>query len=249
MLGYWLTAYRRTWRGSVFGRFLSPVLFLLSMGLGLGTLVNSRAGGVDGVPYLQFVVPGLLAAQGMWVAVGESTYQVLGAIRWQRQYHAMLATPIAVWQVLLGHLAYVALQLTGATLVFLGVAAAFGAWGSWWVLLAVPVTVLTGLAFAVPIFAFSATQDGDDGFNILFRFVITPLFLFSGTFFPVDRLPVWLRPVAWLTPLWHGVDANRELALGSPRAVLLAGHVAYLLVVLAMSGWLALRSFRRRLVV
>jgi len=249
VLGYWLTAYRRTWRGSVFGRFLSPVLFLLSMGLGLGTLVNSRAGGVDGVPYLQFVVPGLLAAQGMWVAVGESTYQVLGAIRWQRQYHAMLATPIAVWQVLLGHLAYVALQLTGATLVFLGVAAAFGAWGSWWVLLAVPVTVLTGLAFAVPIFAFSATQDGDDGFNILFRFVITPLFLFSGTFFPVDRLPVWLRPVAWLTPLWHGVDANRELALGSPRAVLLAGHVAYLLVVLAMSGWLALRSFRRRLVV
>jgi len=249
VLAYWLMAYKRTWRGSVFGRFLSPVLFLLSMGLGLGSLVNSRAGGVGGVPYLQFVVPGILAAQAMWVAVGESTYQVLGAIRWQMTYHAMLATPIAVWQVLLGHLAYVVLQLTGATVVFVGVGAAFGAWESWWVLLAVPVTVLTGLAFAAPIFAFSARQDGDDGFNILFRFIVTPLFLFSGTFFPVDSLPVWLRPVAWLTPLWHGVDADRQLALGTPKALLVAGHVGYLVVVVALAGWVALRSFRHRLVV
>jgi lipooligosaccharide transport system permease protein len=131
----------------------------------------------------------------------------------------------------------------------MAVGAAFGAWASWWVGLCLPVGVLTGLAFAAPIFAFSATQEGDDGFNVLFRFIITPLFLFSGTFFPVDQLPVWLRPVAWVTPLWHGVQANRELALGvaTPAAVL--GHVAYLLAVVVLGGWLALRSFRRRLVV
>lgn len=249
VLAYWLSAYRRTWRGSVVGRFLSPLMFLLSMGLGLGGLVDRTSGGVHGVPYLRFVVPGILGAQAMYVAMGESSYQVLGAIRWQMQYHAMLATPLGVGDVLLGHLAYVTLQLGGASVIFLGVAAAFGAWGSWWALLCLPITVLTGLAFATPIFAFSARQEGDDGFNVLFRFILTPLFLFSGTFFPIESLPVWLRPVAWVTPLWQGVDANRQLALGVPDAWRVLGHTAYLLLVVAAGGWVALRSFRARLVV
>ena len=111
----------------------------------------------------------------------------------------------------------------------MAVSAAFGAFPSWWVLLCLPVTVLVGLAFTVPIFAFSAKQESDGGFNILFRFVITPLFLFSGTFFPIEQLPAVLRPVAWLTPLWHGVDANRELALGSPDFARVGLHVLFLL--------------------
>ena len=249
VFGSWLTSYKRTWMGSIFGRFLSPLLFLLSMGLGLGGLVNRSAGGVGGVPYLQFVVPGILAAQAMWVAVGESTYQVLGAIRWNMRYHAMLATPIGVDDILLGHLTYVAMQITGATAISIGVAALFGSFGSWWVLACLPITVLTGMAFAVPIFAFSAKQDSDGGFNILFRFIVTPLFLFSGTFFPVDQLPAVLRPVAWVTPLWHGVDANRSLALGSPSAASVLGHTAYLLAVIALGLWLARRTFTKRLVV
>jgi lipooligosaccharide transport system permease protein len=174
---------------------------------------------------------------------------VLGAIRWNMKYHAMLATPIGIDDILVGHLAYVAMQITGATAIFIGVAALFGSFSSWWVLLALPITVLTGMAFAVPIFAFSAKQEGDGGFNILFRFIITPLFLFSGTFFPVGQLPVFLRPVAWVTPLWHGVDANRSLALGSPDPVSILGHTAYLLVVIAVGAWLAHRTFTKRLVV
>jgi lipooligosaccharide transport system permease protein len=231
------------------GRFLSPLLFLLSMGLGLGSLVDRSAGGVGGVPYLQFVVPGILAAQAMWVAMSESTYQVLGAIRWDMKYHAMLATPIGVEDILVGHLAFVAVQVASATAIFLGVAALFGSFSSWWVLLALPITVLTGMAFAVPIFAFTATQETPDGFNILYRFIMTPLFLFSGTFFPVDQLPVFLRPVAWVTPLWHGVDANRSLALGSPHLAGVLGHTAYLLVVIAIGAWLARRAFTKRLLV
>jgi len=221
--------------GSIFGRFLSPLLFLLSMGLGLGGLVNRSAGGVGGVPYLQFVVPGILAAQAMWVAVGESTYQVLGAIRWNMRYHAMLATPIGVDDILLGHLTYVAMQITGATAIFIGVAALFGSFGSWWVLLCLPITVLTGMAFAVPVFAFSATQEGPDSFNILFRFIMTPLFLFSGIFFPVSQLPALMRPIAWVTPLWHGVEADRSLALGSPDVAGVLGHTAYLLVIIGIA--------------
>jgi lipooligosaccharide transport system permease protein len=249
VFGAWLTAYRRTWKGSIASRFLSPLLFLLSMGLGLGSLVDRSSGGVAGVPYLQYVVPGILAAQAMWVSVGESTYQVLGAIRWNMKYHAMLATPIGVRDILVGHIGYVGAQLAGASAIFMAVSAAFGAFSSWWVLLCLPVTVLVGLAFTAPIFAFSATQESDGGFNILFRFVITPLFLFSGTFFPIEQLPPVLRPVAWLTPLWHGVDANRELALGSPDLVRVGLHVLVLLAFVAAGGWLALRAFHRRLVV
>ena len=249
VFGSWLTAYKRTWRGSIFGRFLSPLLFLVSMGLGLGSLVDQSAGGVDGVPYLNFVVPGILAAQAMWVAMGESTYAVMGAIRWNMKYHAMLATPIGINDILIGHLTYVALQVTGATAIFIGVAALFGSFSSWWILLALPITVLTGMAFAVPIFAFSAKQETDSGFNILFRFIMTPLFLFSGVFFPIDQLTAFLRPIAWATPLWHGVEANRSLALGSPDAASILGHTAYLLVVIVVGGWLARRAFTKRLVV
>jgi lipooligosaccharide transport system permease protein len=248
VFGSWLTAYKRTWPGSIFGRFLSPLMFLLSLGLGLGSLVNKSAGGVDGVPYLQFVVPGILAAQAMWVAMGESTYPVMGAIRWNAKYHAMLATPVGIDDILLGHLLYVAVQVTGATAIFIGVAALFGSFSSWWVLLCLPITVLTGMAFAVPIFAFSAKQENDSGFNILFRFIMTPLFLFSGIFFPVSQLPVFMRPIAWVMPLWHGVQANRSLALGSPDFVAVASHTAYLLVVIAIGGWLARRAFTTRLV-
>ena len=249
VFGSWFTAYKRTWRGSIFGRFLSPLMFLLSLGLGLGSLVDKSAGGVDGVPYLQFVVPGIVAAQSMWVAMGESTYPVMGAIRWNAKYHAMLATPVAIDDVLLGHLIYVAMQITGATAIFIGVAALFGSFSSWWVLLALPVTVLTGMAFTVPIFAFSAKQETDSGFNILFRFIMTPLFLFSGIFFPVSQLPAFLRPIAWVMPLWHGVQVDRSLALGTPDFAAIAGHTVYLLVVIVVGGWLARRAFVKRLVV
>ena len=249
VLTYLGAVYRRTWRGSIIGRFLTPVLFLLAMGLGLGSLVDSQAGGVDGVSYLHFVVPAIVAVQTVWVAMGESTYQVLGYIKWNRSYHAMLATPLGIRDVLTGHLLAVAGHMVVATTIFVAVAAAFGGFTSWWVLLAVPVAVLTGMAFAVPVFAFTATQDGDSGFNILFRFVVTPLMLFSGTFFPVDQLPVWMQPVAWVTPLWHGVEACRALALGSPEVLPLLGHVLVLAGFVG-AGWAcALRTFTRRLVV
>jgi len=249
VFGSWLTAYKRTWRGSIFGRFLSPLMFLLSLGLGLGSLVDKSSGGVGGVPYLQFVVPGIVAAQSMWVAMGESTYPVMGAIRWNEKYHAMLATPVGINDILVGHLLYVAMQVTGATAIFIVVSALFGAFTSWWVLLCLPITVLTGMAFAVPVFAFSAKQETDSGFNILFRFIMTPLFLFSGVFFPVSQLPALMRPIAWVMPLWHGVAANRSLALGSPDFAAIAGHTAYLLVVIAAGAWLARWAFTTRLVV
>lgn len=246
--GLHLAGYKNTWRGSIIGRFLSPLLFLLAMGLGLGSLVDDAAGGIDGVPYLQFVVPAIVATQTMWTAMNESTYPVLGFIRWNMGYHAQLATPLTIRDILAGHLLVVAGHITLGTAIFMVVAALFGGFGSWLAVFALPVAVLTGMAFAIPIFAFTAKQEGDDGFSILFRWIMTPLMLFSGTFFPIDQLPVWLQPAAWLTPLWHGVESCRMLSSGVVDLPMLALHVA-VLGLYAGVGWvLAVRTFSTRLV-
>jgi lipooligosaccharide transport system permease protein len=245
---YFLTVYKRTWRGSIIGRFLSPLFFLLAMGIGLGSLVDDRVGGVQGLPYLQFVVPAIVATQTMWVAMGESTYQVLGYIKWNMGYHAMLATPMTVRDVLRGHFLAVAAHLTTATTIFMAVASLFGGCGSGAAVFCLPIAVLTGMAFTTPVFAFTARQEGDDGFNILFRWIVTPLMLFSGTFFPVEQLPGWMQPVAWVTPLWHGVEACRSVATGSVSWGPLLGHLLVLVAYAAVGWWLAERSIAKRLV-
>jgi lipooligosaccharide transport system permease protein len=248
VLGYFATVYKRTWRASLAGRFLSPLFFLLAMGVGLGSLVDDRAGGVDGLPYLQFVVPAIVATQTMWVAMGESTYLVLGYIKWNMGYHAMLATPMTVRDVLRGHFLAVAAHLTIATVIFMAVASLFGGFGSVSAAFCLPIAVLTGMAFATPIFAFTARQEGDNGFNILFRWVVTPLMLFSGTFFPIEQLPAWMQPIAWVTPLWHGVEACRDVATGAVVWLPLGGHLLVLAGYVGAGWWLAERSFARRLV-
>jgi lipooligosaccharide transport system permease protein len=244
---YWLANYRRVWRGTVISGLLTPLFFLVAMGFGLGALVDD-GGGIDGMSYVAFVAPGILAAQAMQTAVFESTFPVMGAMKWQRQYHAMLAAPLGITDIVLGHLAFVAMRVAMTTTAFLVVAFAVGALTSWTALLAWPVAVLTGLAFAAPVFAFAAQQDGDNGFNVLFRFVVMPMFLFAGVFFPISQLPTALEVVAWATPLWHAVDLCRALAVGTATWPAAVGHVLYLLLWFGGGLWLALLSFRKRLV-
>lgn len=248
-LEYWGYSYRRTWRGSVVNGLVSPVLFLSAMGVGLGGLVGSRAAapGLQGVSYLAFLAPGLLAANAMQVAVQESTYPVMGAIKWVRTYHAMLATPLRVIDVLIGHLAWIALRILMVSAFFLAVMAAFGTTKSWTAVLALPAGLLTGVAFAAAVAAFAATRENDTGFSMLFRFGVMPLFLFSGTFFPISQLPGWLHAIAYATPLWHGVDLSRSLVLGDLPVWTTVGHVAYLLAMTVVGGYLASRTYRRRL--
>ncbi len=244
-----LSVYRRTWRGTLFLTFLSPILYLSAMGLGLGALVDRQGSTLEGVPYLVFLAPGMLAAQAMNTATFECTFPVVSGIVWQKTYHGMLATPLRVRDILAGHLMFVALRLTMVAGVFLAVMYLFGAARSPMALLALPAAVLTGLAFAAPIVAFSATQKNDSGFSYLFRFGITPLFLFSGTFFPVERLPDYLEPIALATPLYHGVSLARDLSLGREQPLGIALNVAVLLAYLACGLVLAGSLLRRRLVV
>ncbi|MDA8313142.1 MAG: ABC transporter permease [Actinomycetota bacterium] len=248
-LGYWAFQYKRTWRSSVTTSFLEPLLYLAAMGIGLGTLVDHHVHHVQGVSYLTFVGPGLLASAAMQVGVSESTYPVMGAIKWIKTYHAMLATPLRVIDVLAGHFAWIALRLTMVSAIFLGILAAFGLTRSAEALLTIPAAVLTGLAFAAPIMAFAATQEKDAAFSVIYRFGVVPLFLFSGIFFPITRLPGWLQPVAWATPLYHGVALCRALVLGQAAAGSSIEHTAYLVALIVAGYGAATLTYRRRLVV
>jgi lipooligosaccharide transport system permease protein len=243
---YWLAVYRRVWRGTIFSSVLNPVLYLSALGIGLGKLVNNGANPL-GIPYLDFVAPGLLAAVGMQIAAIESSFPVRAAIRWNRQYHAMLATPLRIRDLVTGHLLYVATRVALASALYLAVIAAFGAVHSPLAILAWPVTILIGIAIAAPVSALSAWAENEI-FNPLFRFAITPMFLFSGTFFPVTRLPQGLREVAYATPLWHGVDLIRKLSLGTATLGLSVLHVAYLALWFVAGVILARRAYAGRLV-
>jgi lipooligosaccharide transport system permease protein len=245
---YWLTSYRRTWRGSAVSSVITPLLFLTAMGLGLGSYVNGGSGRVDGVRYAVFLAPGLLAAWAMETALVETTWPVMGAIKWHRIYYAMLATPLTVTDVLLGHLGFVAFRIVTVSIVFTVVTAALGlAHSVAGALLAVLAAILTGVAFAGPIAAFSATRENERGFALLYRFGMIPMFLFSGTFFPVSQLPDAIRWLAYVTPLWHGVALCRGLALGVGDAAALSLH-ALVLVALGLAGVFVARvTYRRRL--
>ena len=202
-------AYRRTFRSTIFTSFVTPALFLAAMGLGLGSYVDSGdSAALGGISYLAFLAPGLLAAAAMNSASFEATFPIMSGLEWSRIFHAMYATPISPRDITLGNLLFIAARLTlicgglhaGHRPVRGGHVGARRAGH--------PGGVLTGMAFAAPIAAFTATQKTPIKFNALFRFVITPLFLFSGTFFPVSSLPLFLQPIAWLTPLYHGVVAD-----------------------------------------
>jgi lipooligosaccharide transport system permease protein len=247
---FWRVQFRRTWRGTWAGTVLTPLGFLAAMGLGLGSIVDhgARAATLGGVSYLDFIAPGLLAASIMQQGTFESSYPVLGAIKWAKQYHAQLATPLRVRDVLAGHLLWVAIRLAISAVVFLVIMGLFGTFHSWWAVLCLPAAVLTGMAFVPGIFGYAATLETDSGFALLFRFLIVPMFLFSGTFFPVSQLPDWLEPLAYAVPLWHGVDLCRDLALGTVSWGPALGHVAYLLLWAAGGTAVALRTFTRRLV-
>jgi len=249
-LRFWLTDYRRTWRGSIYSSLLNPLLFLGAMGLGLGTLINARGdASIGGVSYLTFLAPGLLAATAMTTAVGESTYPVLASVKWVKTYQAATASPLRPADIFHGHMLFVALRLTMNCAIFLAVAAMLGAVRSFWALASLPVAVLTGMAFNTTIESWAVTRTRDTSFAVIFRFGLIPLFLFSGTFFPITQLPGWLQPIAYATPLWHGAELCRSLSLGTATAGGALAHLGYLAALAAIGVAAGNRSYRRRLYV
>ncbi|HYH29576.1 MAG TPA: ABC transporter permease [Pseudonocardia sp.] len=243
------TWYRRNWRATVVSSILQPLLFLLAFGVGFGALVGGQAeAATGGIDYLVWLAPALLAVSAVQTAAFESSYPVLSGFKWQRIYHGIAAGPVSPAQVALGHLVWIAVKTAGSGLVYIGVIAVFGGVTSPGILVSLLAAVLAGSAVAAPVTAFSATLESEGAaFSVLFRFVVIPMTLFSGTFFPVDRLPVWVRPAAWVSPLWHGTALARAAALDRWQPLAALGYTAYLLALLALGVVLAARQFTRRL--
>jgi lipooligosaccharide transport system permease protein len=244
---YWILRNRRYWKTQLSAALVGPLLYLTGIGIGVGSLVDDHAGGIQGVEYLPFLAPGLLALAAMQQGFEESAWPVIGALRWWRSYPAQQVTTMSSVNVLMGHLIFVALKLSATVTAFAVVSAIFGAYHSAWVLAAVPAAVLCGMAHATPVAAFSITLRSEIQLAAVFRFVFLPVSLFSGAFFPVSQLPVGIEQLAYLTPLWHGVDLCRDLALDDASLGASVGHVAYLTLWLVAGYAWARRTYTRRL--
>lgn len=241
--------YKKTWRGSIISNFLFPILYLTSMGFGVGHLVNQHTGLVEGHRYLDYVAPGLLAITTMQLGSGESMWPILGGLKWTKTFHAAIATPLEPDDVLAGKIVFVAGRMLFTGVTYCVVMLAFGVLTSWWSLTLPLIGLLVGLAFTTPLIAFSSTLEADAPFALVQRFLITPMFLFSATFYPVAQYPAVVRPLVQLMPLYHGVALSRSAAFGQATLIPTLLHVIVLLA-LIYGGWmLARRNFRRRLIV
>ncbi|MDO5629385.1 MAG: ABC transporter permease [Mobilicoccus sp.] len=248
---YHLTRLRRTWKGSIVTALVNPLLYVAAMGLVLGSYIDEAGTGPAGVPsYLHFVAAGLLAGQAMTMAIGDSTYPVHGAIRWDKTYYAMMATPLRVIDIVIAQLVAIVARVGLSTAVFMLTLAPFGVYTSLLGALgAFVVQLLIALAFAAPVCAYAMWTRTEAGFAVVFRVVLVPLYLFSGAFFPIGNLGPVLEKVAMASPLWHGVELTRALMLGLPMPATTAlVHVGVLAALAAIGCVLASRALTGRLV-
>jgi lipooligosaccharide transport system permease protein len=247
---YSMLVYRRTWKGTAITSFVTPFLYILAMGVLLGGFVTADPATLDGATsYLAYVAPGMVASQAMGTVFGETTYPVMSMVKWQKVYFSMIATPLAVRDIVLAQLAFVMFRVLTVCGVFLLVLAPFGVFESvWGTFVALPVQLLLGLAFATPIFAFSAGLSDESAFSLIFRLGMIPLTLFSGIFFPIANLGHVMETIAKVTPLWQGVDLTRMLVLGNVDWGWAAVHVVYLSACAALGWWWAIRRLTRRLI-
>jgi lipooligosaccharide transport system permease protein len=238
--------YRKLWRGSAFTSFVTPLLYLASIGIGLGGIVDAHNRSVSGLTYLEFVTPGLLAASAVQAASGDSLWPVMAGFKWMGHYNAMISSPASPADVYTGAISWIALRTTLSATAFLAIAAALGGVTSPWAVLAILAAVAGALAFAAPLAAFAVTQETDVAFPVVMRLAVIPLFLFSGTFFPVSQLPGWGQGLVVLSPLWHAVELCRSATTGHAGWPAL-GHVAALLLCIGVGVYAGRRNFHRRL--
>ena len=227
-----------------------PVAYLFAMGVGLATLVDTNSeAAFGGVSYLAFIAPALLISAAVMTAANEFTFPVMDGFKWRRVYYGPHASPLTPEQIASGHIMAVSLRFLLQSAIYFVVVALFGASPSGWGWVSVLVATLAGLSFGLPLMAYAASIKEDKGqFAMVMRFIVTPLFLFSGTFFPLDSLPLVVRWIGWISPIWHGTELGRVFSYGYEESPLLTiAHIVFL-VGLAVAGWiLTKRQFVRRL--
>ncbi|MDN5670063.1 MAG: ABC transporter permease [Renibacterium salmoninarum] len=228
----------------------SPLAYLFAMGIGLASLVNSSTSNqFSGVSYQTFIAPALVASTALMSAAGDFMFPVMAGFRWRRIYYGPHASPLVPEQIAKGHIISTFIRILLPTAVYYLIVVLFQAAPSPWGWLSVLTASLAAMSFGLPLMAWVATLKTDAGqFAMVQRFIVTPLFLFSGTFFPLSQLPVFLQWIGWISPLWHATELGRVLSFGYPEAAwLTVVHLVYLLA-LAGFGWrLSQRIYAKRL--
>jgi len=246
----WLPVWRRNflvWRklllASLVGNFGEPLLYLLALGYGLGAFVGT----VQGMPYIVFLASGIVCASAMNAATLEGTYSAYVRMAIQQTWDGILATPLGVRDIVLGELAWTGTKAFINAVPILLVAAALGAVHDWRALWVLPMVVLIGLSFGAMALVVTAFARGFDFFLYYATLVVTPMFLLSGVFFPLQGMPEWVQRGAQLLPLTHAVAIVRPLMTGQTLTQV-AVHLSVLVAYTAGGFLLAIRLFRRRLV-
>ncbi|MGE5279935.1 MAG: ABC transporter permease [Deltaproteobacteria bacterium] len=239
--------YCATWKLNFIPPLLEPLLYLFAFGLGLGGLVKEVAVGTGAVSYLRFIGPGLVATAVMNHGFFETTYASFVRMYFQKTFDAILATPLMIEDIVFGEVSWGMTKSFWAGLIMFAVVACFGLLKFPQAVLMLPVIFIGGCAFAAMGMCFTALVKNIEMFNLPVFLFITPMFLFSGIFFPLDQLPVWARGIAWCLPLTYLVSALRALALGLSLADVVR-DVVILCLIAALCTYLSLVLMKRRLI-
>jgi lipooligosaccharide transport system permease protein len=227
-----------------------PVAYLFAMGVGLATLVDAQGSGAfGGVGYVTFVAPALLVSAAVMTAANEFTFPVMDGFKWRRTYFGPHASPLTPRQIAAGHIMAVTLRFLLQSAVYFAAILLFGAAPGGWGWVTIVVATVAGLSFGLPLMAYTASITEDKGqFALVMRFIVMPLFLFSGTFFPLDTLPLAVRWIGWISPIWHGTELGRVFSYGHQEPPLLTVLHVVVLAGLAVAGWfLTRRQFAVRM--
>lgn len=239
-----MAVFRKIWFTNIMYNFIEPLLYLTAMGYGLGTFVQD----MNGLTYLQYIAPGMVASSGMFAASFECTYGTFMRLHYQKTFHAMLAGPVTVRDIVAGDILYATFKSMLFGIVILTVITVLGQVASWWSLLIPLFLIIPGLTFSLMAICYTGTTANIDSFNYYITLFLTPAYLFSGVFFPIDSMPGWVQIVAWLNPIYHSVEVCRALAIGSINPGLLV-HAGVLMVLALLLMPLAVRLMTKRLIV
>jgi len=238
-----LLVFGKTWKANLMFNFVEPVLYLWALGFGLGVYVSS----INGLSYIEFLAPALIASSAMFSTTYEMTYDSFSRMAFRKTFHGMVATPVSLDDVVMGELLYGTFKGVLYGNVFLLVVALFGLVKSPWALLVFVPLALMVMSFSILSMVWTSIAPNYDSFGYFFTLIISPMFLFAGVFFPVESLPPGIRFLPWLTPLYHAVEAVRPLVLGQITPSI-PGHLAWMAAFIALTFRIPMVMVRRRLI-